>query len=285
MSLLAAATLDDVLEATPQPVKDAAAARTAADRRAHVRLTGAELEWLRQVRLKNGPSVTLVDLSRGGALIDARVQMRPGSSMTLEISGHSSLIELASQVLRCQLSQIGSGATIYRGACMFTEPLLIEDVLRPPSLPEAQPGRVPAGAAAGLSVAAWQKIVVRYRDGGMLKGYTLDFHQSRDHFSLWPSVNATRSERVIVPLARLKALFFVKDFAGNPARATAPARVDESAAGRRIEVTFLDREVVRGRTLSYRPDGSGFFLTPSDTSGNNQRVFVVTAAVRHVRFP
>jgi len=285
MSVIAAATLDEVLDATARPIKDAAEERSGADRRAHVRLTGAELEWLRQVRLKNGPSVTLVDLSRGGALIDSRVQMRPGSTMTLEISGHGSPIELASQVLRCQLSQIASGATIYRGACMFTEPLLIEEIKRRASLPAARAAWTPPGAAAGLSVAAWQKIVVRYRDGGMLKGYTLDFHQSRDHFSLWPSVNAARHERVIVPLVRLKALFFVKDFAGSPARDTASVPVDEPAAGRRIEVTFLDREVVRGRTLSYRPDGSGFFLTPADTSGNNQRVFVVTAAVRHVRFP
>lgn len=279
MSLLAVATLDDVLDASPQSIKDALG--TGADRRAHVRLTGAELEWLQQVRLKNGPSVKLVDLSRGGALIDSRVQMRPGSNMTLEISGH---IEVASQVLRCQLSHIDTGATIYRGACMFAEPLLIERIQHGASLPRVQPGPM-AEEAAGLSVLAWQKIVVRYRDGGMLKGYTLDFHQSRGHFSLWPSVNAAGSERVIVPLARLKALFFVRDFAGNPAHTTSPAHVDESAAGRRVEVTFLDREVVRGRTLSYRPDGSGFFLTPSDTSGNNQRVFVITAAVRHVRFP
>jgi PilZ domain len=274
-----------VLDATPAAIRDEAAAAAGAERRAHVRLAAAELEWLRQVRLKNGPPVKLVDLSRGGALIDSRVQMRPGSTMTLEISGQASLIELASEVLRCQLAQIGGGPAIYRGACMFTEPLEIEEIRRRASRPAVQPPAPALTEAAGLAPTAWQKIVVRYRDGGMLKGYTLDFHSSREHFSLWPSVNASRSERVIVPLARLKALFFVKDFAGNPERGAGAGPLEDSASGRRIEVTFLDGEVIRGTTLSYRPDGIGFFLTPSDSAGNNQRVFVVTGAVRHARFP
>ena len=54
--------------------------------------------------------------------------------------------------------------------------------------------------------------------------------------------------------------------------------------GRRIEVTFADDEVLLGSTLGYRPDGVGFFVTPADTRGNNVRVFVVSGAIRHVRF-
>ena len=285
MSSLAAATLDDVLDVTAASIRRAAAAENAADRRAHARLAASQLEWLRQVRLKSGPAVTLVDLSRGGALIDSRVQMRPGSTITLELSAHDASLALSSQVLRCQLTQIGSGSAIYRGACRFSDPLVVEDLKHLVIAPPAQAATIEPHAATGASPAAWQKIVVRYRDGGTLKGYTLDFHPSRGHFSLWPSVNATRSERVIVPLTRLKALFFVKEFAGDPTRDKRHEACDQTAAGRRIEVTFVDREVIRGTTFSYRPDGTGFFLTPFDTSGNNQRVFVVTAAVRHVRFP
>lgn len=283
MSPVAAATLDDVLDLTAASIRDAAAATRGAERRAYARLAAAELEWLRQARLKSGPRVTLVDLSRGGALIDSRVQMRPGSTITLELSGHEASLELSSQVLRCHLAQIG-GTAVYRGACRFAEPLVIEDLTHPaPAAGGDAPPILPTPT--GISPAAWQKIVVRYRDGATLKGYTLDFHPSRGHFSLWPSVNATRSERVIVPFTRLKALFFVKDFAGDPTRDKRRDICGSTAAGRRIEVTFVDREVVRGTTFSYRPDGSGFFVTPFDTSGNNQRIFVVTAAVLHVRFP
>lgn len=284
MSPVAAATLENVLEVTAASIRDAAPSARDAERRAYARLAAADLDWLRQVRLKKGPRVTLVDLSRGGALIDSRMQMRPGSTLTLELDGHDTSFELSSEVLRCHLAQIGGSAAVYRGACRFVEPLSIEDLRHPVRAGTATPTILPA-AAAGVSPAAWQKIVVRYRDGATLKGYTLDFHPSRGHFSLWPSVNAARNERVIVPLTRLKALFFVKDFAGDPTRSKQRDFSEAAVPGRRIEVTFVDREVIRGTTFSYRPEGSGFFVTPFDAAGNNLRIFVVTAAVLHVRFP
>jgi hypothetical protein len=130
----------------------------------------------------------------------------------------------------------------------------------------------------------WQKIVVRYREGLLLKGFTHDFHPSRSQFSLWPSVNATPRERAHIPLAQLKAVFFVRDFHGDPARADKPT-FDGPIEGRRIEVTFADDEVLLGSTLSYRPAQGGFFVIPADRGTNNLRVFVVSNAIRHVRFP
>jgi hypothetical protein len=148
-------------------------------------------------------------------------------------------------------------------------------------------------AAIGPSVVAptempqttsWQKIVVRYVEGQILKGYTQDFSAARSQFTLWPSLTAAAHERVIVPLARLKGVFFVRDFAGNPGYVE---RTDTGLTqhGRRIEVTLVDDEVIVGRTLSYRPDGHGFFVVPADPLANNMRVFVVSSSVRQVRFP
>ena len=130
----------------------------------------------------------------------------------------------------------------------------------------------------------WQKIVVRYAEGRMLKGYTQDFSANRSQFSLWPSITAGAHERVIVPLARLKGVFFVRDFAGNPGYVE---RTDTGGPqhGRRIEVTLVDDEVIVGRTLSYRHDGHGFFVFPADPLANNIRIFVVATSVRQVRFP
>ena len=141
-----------------------------------------------------------------------------------------------------------------------------------------------ASAQPSVQTSAWQKIVVRYSDGQILKGYTHDFSPARQQFSLWPSLNAAPHERVIVPLARLKGVFFVRDFAGNPGYVE---RVESSDPqhGRRIEVTLVDDEVIVGRTLSYRPDGHGFFVIPADPLANNIRVFVVASSVRQVRFP
>ena len=130
----------------------------------------------------------------------------------------------------------------------------------------------------------WQKIVVRYVEGQMLKGYTQDFSATRSQFSLWPSITARAHERVIVPLARLKGVFFVRDFAGNPGYVERDS-TSGPQHGRRIEVTLVDDEVITGRTLSYRHDGHGFFVFPADPLANNIRIFVVSTSVRQVRFP
>ncbi|MFL6278900.1 MAG: DUF6982 domain-containing protein, partial [Vicinamibacterales bacterium] len=103
-------------------------------------------------------------------------------------------------------------------------------------------------------------------------------------FSLWPSPNSKPQDRVIVPLARLKGVFFVRDFAGNP-RYVERVDTEHTQHGRRIEVTLLDDEVIAGRTLNYRADGHGFFVVPADPLANNIRVFIVSSAVRQVRFP
>jgi hypothetical protein len=145
---------------------------------------------------------------------------------------------------------------------------------------EARPTEI-EGAATGT---AWQKVVVRYADGQLLKGYTNDFHGSKSQFSLWPSTTAAAQERVVVPLARLKAVFFVREFGGNPDHIERKS-FDEPSHGRRIEVTLLDNEVLVGTTLNYRSESTGFFIIPADARGNNLRVFVVSSAVRQVRFP
>ena len=244
------------------------------ERRVHQRLRPDEVQWLRKLRLKNGPDVSLVDISSGGALVDARVQLKPGASVTLQLAAAGRLIEIPSDVLRCGIATL-EGAATYRGAFIFAEPIALAELGR---------AQITGGIDRVAASAAWQKIVVRYREGSTLKGYTVDFHPSRGHFSLWPSVDAHASERAMVPLARLKALFFVKSFDGN--RWHVPMEPSQKpAAGRGIEITFFDGEVIRGTTLGYRPDGIGFFITPLDSGGNNQRVFVVNSAVHRVRFP
>lgn len=168
--------------------------------------------------------------------------------------------------------------------------MLINRCLPPPPAPALESAAAPSRPAYAPPApprqanGALQKIVVRYADGSLAKGFTQDFHPSRAHFSLWPGVNARPSERVSVPLARLKAVFFVRDFDGNPAYRERKI-FTPTGQGRRIEVTFADTEVILGTTLNYRPDAAGFFVQLADPASNNTRVFVVAAAVRSVRFP
>jgi Family of unknown function (DUF6982) len=127
------------------------------------------------------------------------------------------------------------------------------------------------------------KIVVRYTDGRLLKGYTCDFLATKRYFHLAPAPDAPKAARITVPVGHLKAIFFVRDFTGE-SRYVERKTFDHHTAGRRVAITFLDDEQLVGATLNYRPDGDGFFVIPADPKSNNLRVFVVARAVRHVRF-
>jgi hypothetical protein len=127
------------------------------------------------------------------------------------------------------------------------------------------------------------KIVVRYTDGRLLKGYTCDFLATKRYFHLAPAPDAPKAARITVPVGHLKAIFFVRDFTGE-SRYVERKTFDHHTAGRRVAITFLDDEQLIGATLNYRPDGDGFFVIPADPKSNNLRVFVVARAVRHVRF-
>jgi hypothetical protein len=149
--------------------------------------------------------------------------------------------------------------TVVRGA----------SILRPPS-------EDPVDASS-----AWKRVVVRYLDGRLLKGFCDDFSPSTGRIPVWPRPEAPRESRIFVPLAQLKAVFFVHDLEGGAHRGPE----NQCEPGRRIEVTFADGETLSGTTLSYSRSASGFFVYPVDTTSNNSRTYVMSGAVRNVWFP
>ncbi len=405
------------------------------DRRAHVRLAAVDLPWIRLSRLRNGPAVALIDLSVGGALLEADVPLRPGSRLTLEIAGHAGEEPALApmRVLRCEIAALDHVTTRYRGACEFVRPLELPALMPKPALPEppaprfmaldvslkmlaeryrrdpggslgmpdvvrvlrllesratstdsdwlarpladllptvagaleqrADPSSVrsviesrlrlalpqvdvrltdgplpPTGSGAEMilfrpdrlsdrgcvlnvelphgstlddwqfrllqasmhlcsllddgpsagspshtSDTPWQRVVVRYANGRVFKGFCRDFGPSQPHFTLWPSPTASDDERVMLPVKGLKAVFFVRDLGGDSAYVEEKT-FEQPSHGRRVEVTFHDDEVLVGTTLGYRADAHSFFLSPVDPQSNNLRVFIVMSAVRHVRF-
>jgi hypothetical protein len=129
----------------------------------------------------------------------------------------------------------------------------------------------------------WQRLVVRYVDGQLLRGYSNDFHPDRAHLHLCPTVKCAADAQLLVPVARLKAVFFVKSLQGDSERVDANT-FDHNPRARKVEVTFRDGEVMVGSTLNYKPNGQGFFLQPASSRSNNVRIYVVTSAIRHMRF-
>jgi hypothetical protein len=129
------------------------------------------------------------------------------------------------------------------------------------------------------------KIVARFADGQLLKGYTCDFFPNKLMSRVFPGSRASSDQPIKVNVEHLKAIFFVRDFTGNPSydeQKHFPA--DKSFVGRRVEVTFKDGEVLVGTTLGYDPSRPGFFLYPADRQSNNLRVFAVSTAVKKVRY-
>ncbi|MGH7792814.1 MAG: DUF6982 domain-containing protein [Thermodesulfobacteriota bacterium] len=129
------------------------------------------------------------------------------------------------------------------------------------------------------------KIVARYKDGGVIKGYTQNFNSNRPHFHLFPVDTGFSSKAVEVIINDLKAVFFVSDFTGNPQyNERKEFTQNDKPLGQKVEVTFVDGEILVGSTMGYNPQRPGFFLFLVDSKSNNQRVFVVSSAVKNVRF-
>jgi hypothetical protein len=128
------------------------------------------------------------------------------------------------------------------------------------------------------------KVVVRYANGTLARGFIQNFSPNKDFFYLTPADNSS-GPPVYVSLKRLKAVFVVRDFHGNPKFEERNFYMDgENPSGLKLEVTFADGEVMVGSTLlSYDAKRQGNFIIPADPKSNNIRVFVVSSAVKRVR--
>lgn len=126
------------------------------------------------------------------------------------------------------------------------------------------------------------RVVARYRDGRMVKGVTTDFGPAREFFHVAPEGGGAP---VTVRHADLKAVFFVRDFSGDPGhRKQNEFDPGKLAIGRKLRVLFEDGELLVGTTQGYQPGRPGFFLVPADPAGNAERCYVVAAATREVGF-
>jgi hypothetical protein len=129
------------------------------------------------------------------------------------------------------------------------------------------------------------KIVVRFANGKILKGYSQDFSPLAAHFHVRKDSVGGPEGGQQVYIRDLKAVFFVRHFAGDNSYEEQKRFVAGKAlSGRKIEVIFKDGEVLIGTTTGYDASRPGFFLFPADDKSNNERIFVVTAAIKTVRF-
>jgi hypothetical protein len=90
-----------------------------------------------------------------------------------------------------------------------------------------------------------------------------------------------------MPLESLKAVFFVRDFDGNPEYDVVRFLNPNTKNPRWIiaEVHFKDGEVVEGRVRNNFEflNDPGFYLWPSDEIGNTELMYLVKEAVKGFR--
>ncbi len=122
------------------------------------------------------------------------------------------------------------------------------------------------------------KVIAHFNDGKLLKGTTLDFFPSKDRFHIFDDRGGIHDVRI----NDLKAIFFVKDLAGNDGY-TERKGFFLRTQGKKVMVEFSDGEVLFGFTLSYSARGLGFFMFPGDPDSNNIKVFIVHAATKRVK--
>lgn len=124
------------------------------------------------------------------------------------------------------------------------------------------------------------RVVARYRDGQMVKGVTTDFDRGLQAFHV--EIDEAEDVPARVEVRQLKALFFVRDLAGDryydETKAFNPPAPDVYP----LTVEFHDGEQLCGTTSERERNGEGFFLIPNDPNSNNRKVFVVWGAVRRL---
>ncbi len=126
------------------------------------------------------------------------------------------------------------------------------------------------------------KIIAHYSDGRLVKGFSTDFAPNKPMFHIGTGPADTGVE---VMIAELKAVFFVKDFDGNPDRERKKYFDEgEKVQGRKAKVAFNDGEIMVGVVQSYDPERQGFFLIPADKDANNIRVYIVSASIADISF-
>ncbi len=131
-----------------------------------------------------------------------------------------------------------------------------------------------------------KKVVLKYKDGKIIKGWVEDFRSDRESFILYPLIEYSEEERLEIKFSSLKAVFFIKDFAGNKDYKkvrTFNIDIKVTPSQRKLIVRFKDGENLYSTSHSCGRYKIGFFVYPIDPKDNNERIFVIHSAVESVR--
>ena len=94
---------------------------TLSERRAHERTEG-QVGHIARATLRPGHPILVVNISRGGALVEGSRPLRPGTRVMLQVATSSGALGLSALVLRCGVQRLSvEEGVLYRGALKFDE--------------------------------------------------------------------------------------------------------------------------------------------------------------------
>lgn len=138
------------------------------------------------------------------------------------------------------------------------------------------------------------RVVVLLVDGTRVKGYSHVFNPLEVTFHLrLAGPDGETGEHREIQFTETQAVFFVRDFAFDrdrryePEDDLTPMTRPPSVGGRALRVRAAWGEALVGLTYDYRPEGSGFFLFPTDPLNrtlNLERAYLTSQAVEEVEF-
>src|SRR4051812_49002660 len=90
------------------------------DRRAHPRIPGSSLPWLTAFTAR-APSLDLLDISSGGALISTPTRCKPGERELFVLRGET-LVKVVGWVIRSEVTRL-QPSLAFRSAIKFASPV------------------------------------------------------------------------------------------------------------------------------------------------------------------
>jgi hypothetical protein len=96
------------------------------ERRVHPRVTTGERPDIARARLRPGRTARVVNVSRGGALIETDSRLLPGAAVDLQLGDPIALYRVRARILRCHVALLEGHRIRYRGAMMFEERLVFD---------------------------------------------------------------------------------------------------------------------------------------------------------------
>lgn len=153
---------------------------------------------------------------------------------------------------------------------------------------EKRTERVTRGTELQPERGAQHRVIVRYVDGSMVRGYILAEDADPLHNDVSDDIAVRRVDGEVerIEMGKIKAIFFVKTFEGS--RRYSEFKVfthQPNGKGVWVRVQFEDGEMMEGIAPNSLDTYTGhvFSLTPPDPKSNNERVLVSKQCLKQMQ--